>query len=288
MVCLCAAPSLLQPRLARAEEPGPAGSQEAPKTQKGKQLSRRRFEDTAYTLSGGEFSLGLYDLAIGIIDEVTVGTYIAPWFTFPFVDTPVPTAFVKVRDWFHGPVALSLRATGIYISATALAQGLGQGDDVTAAVWILPLEAAVSLEADSRLTQSFSLTWLITQADTSRSSSTSVAGAVTGSQLSLSSLSEYKLTDWFSVTLQARILLAQSNVRARVQAEQGSTAIDADIGLEADYGHVVACVIPGIALRGRHLNFELGLGYGSWWLPIVGLPLPRTGPVPVLNFYVRF
>jgi len=239
-------------------------------------------------LSGGELSIGLYDVQFGIIDELTIGTYIGPWFVFPFFQAPIPTAFVKLRDWFHGPVALSLRATGIYISATALAEGLGQGDDVSAAVVILPLEAAVSLQPDSRLTQSFSLTWLVTQADGSRSSSTSVAGAVSGSQLSLSSLSEYKITDWFSVTLQARILLAQSNVRARVQAEQGSTSIDADIGLDADYGHLVACVIPGIALRGRHLNFELGVGYGSWWLPIVGLPLPSTGPVPVLNFYVRF
>jgi hypothetical protein len=275
-----AAPPTVPPAPPASPAPPPAPKEEPP--------TRHRVEDTAYTLSGGEFSIGLYDLQFGIIDEVTIGTYIGPWFAFPFVQAPIPSAFVKVRDWFHGPVALSLRATGIYISATALAEGLGRGDEVSAAAIILPLEAAVSLEAGSRLNQSFSLTWLITQADGSRSSSTSVAGAVSGSQLSLSSLSEYKIADWFFLTLQARILLAQSNVRARVQAEQGRTSIDADIGLDADYGHLVACVIPGIALRGRHLNFELGVGYGSWWLPIVGLALPTTGPVPVLNFYVRF
>jgi hypothetical protein len=280
-----AAPPAAQalPPPAQAAPPAPEAPPPAPQEE-----PRRRFDDTAYTLSGGQLSIGLYDVQLGIIDEVTIGTYIEPWFVFPFFRAPIPTAFVKVRDWFHGPVALSLRATWIYISATALAEGLGRGDEVSAAVVILPLEAAVSLQAGSRLTQSFSLTWLISQADGSQSSSTSVAGAVSGSQLSLSALSEYKITDWFFLTLQARMLLAQSNVRARVKAEQGSTSIDADIGLDADYGHLVACVIPGIALRGHHLNFELGVGYGSWWLPIVGLPLPSTGPVPVLNFYVRF
>jgi hypothetical protein len=279
VLCACAASLLLPAGLAHAEEPTRA---EEPRP------TRFRFEDTAYTLSGGELSIGLYDVQVGIIDEVTVGTYIAPWFVFPAFQAPIPTLFVKVRDWFHGPVALSLRATGIYVSATALAQGLGGGDDVNAAAIIVPIEAAVSLKADARLTQSFSLTWLITHAAGGGSSSASVAGAVTGTQTSFSALTEYKLTDWFSLTLQAKVLLSQSNVRARVSGEQGSTSIDADVGLAADYGHLVGCVVPGIAIRGSHLNFELGVGYGSWWLPIVALPLPVTTVVPVLNFYVRF
>jgi hypothetical protein len=247
-----------------------------------------RVKDTAYTLSAGEFSVGFFDLEAGLIDELTIGTYIAPWFVFPVLDAPIPTGFVKLRDWFHGPVAGSLRATFIYVSATALSAGLGEGSIIDADAIVVPLEAAASVQLGKRFTQSLALTYVLTHAGGSQASSTSIAGAATASQLSLSALSEFRLTRVFALTLLARVLVARSNLRARVQGTQGSTMIDADIGVSTDYGRLVACVVPGIALHGTHLNFELGLGYGSWWLPIVELPLPFQGPVPELNFYVKF
>jgi hypothetical protein len=252
------------------------------------QPRQRRFEDTAYTLSAGELSIGFFDLQVGTLSELTIGTYIAPWFLFPVLDTPIPTGFVKLRDWIHGPIALSFRATLIYVSATALRAGLGKGDEVNADAIILPLEAATSVDLGPRFTQSFALTYVLTEGSGSQSSSTSIAGAVSARQLTLSALSEYRITRTFSLTLHARVLVARSNLRARIQGSQGATKIDADVGLSTDYGHLVACIVPGIALHGSAVNFELGLGYGSWWLPIVNLPLPFIGPVPEANFYVRF
>lgn len=248
---------------------------------------RHRLKDTAYTLGAGEFSVGLFDLQVGLLDEVTIGTYIAPWLLFPVLDTPIPTAFIKIRDWFHGPVNLSLRATLLYIPPKAL-QTLGGEAKFDAAAINMPIEAAASFELGTRFVQSASLTYVLTQVGASQASTTSIAGALTASQLTLSAVTEYRLTRGFSLTLLARVLVARSNLRARVLATRGSTEIDADVGLSTNYGHVVACLVPGLALRGSHVNFEFGLGYGSWWLPIIELPSPFATPVPEVNFYVVF
>lgn len=247
----------------------------------------RRLRDTAFTLEGGDFSIGLFDLEVGILDELTIGTYVAPWLLFPVLDTPIPTAFIKVRDWFDLPVNFSLRAAMLYIPSAALSK-LGPEGEINAAAINLPIEVAASLELGPRFTQSAALTYVLTQVGANRASTTSIAGALTASQLTLSAMSELRLTRGFSITLLARVLIARSNLRARVLASQGSTEIDADVGLTTNYGHMVACIVPGLALRGSHINFEFGLGYGSWWLPIVDLPLPFAGVVPDMNFYVVF
>jgi hypothetical protein len=75
---------------------------------------------------------------------------------------------------------------------------------------------------------------------------------------------------------------------ANMTISAGGAGDGIDVGLTTNYGHMVACIVPGLALRGSHVNFEFGLGYGSWWLPIVELPLPFAGLVPDMNFNVVF
>jgi hypothetical protein len=78
--------------------------------------------------------------------------------------------------------------------------------------------------------------------------------------------------------------------RARITAHfsEGSTTVDADLGARPRSQEFVACAIPGVAFSWEHVNLHLGLGYGTWWLPIVELPLTTPQIVPDLSFYVRF
>src|ERR1700754_4514856 len=99
-----------------------------------------RTDFTAYTLRRNEFSVGLGNAAYGVIDQLEVGTYVLPWFAFPLLNAPVATGFVKLRDWFDGPLAVSLRATFIYLNATELSSELWKNARTQAGLLVVPLE----------------------------------------------------------------------------------------------------------------------------------------------------
>jgi len=41
---------------------------------------------------------------------------------------------------------------------------------------------------------------------------------------------------------------------------------------------------PGVAFSWEHVNPHLGLGYSTWWLPLVELPLTTPKIIPDLSF----
>src|SRR5688572_489100 len=84
------------------------------------QLTDPRTDYTAYTRAQGQVAAGLFKLELGIIDEITVGTYVPTW--IPFLSVPIPTLYLKARSWWEGPVTLALRGGLVYVNAKALAK----------------------------------------------------------------------------------------------------------------------------------------------------------------------
>ena len=70
-----------------------------------------RVDKTAFTLKSREFSVGLWEAQAGVMRELLVGTYLPTWFAFPILGAPIPSAFLKVRDPFKGPLTLSGRVS---------------------------------------------------------------------------------------------------------------------------------------------------------------------------------
>jgi hypothetical protein len=84
------------------------------------------------------------------------------------------------------------------------------------------------------------------------------------------------------------VLLGSSDIVARATLQRRQTRVVANIGALADDRRVVANVIPGIALSWKNVNLQLGVGYGTNWLPYVAYPTRTSTVVPDVDFYLRF
>jgi hypothetical protein len=251
---------------------------------------RERIDFTAYTLRGQAAQIGIGASAYGVIDELTVGTYVVPWLASPLLGAPMVTAFVKGRDWLRGPVAVSLRAGVVYLNASELSDALSSSDDASARIWMVPLELSGSLLVSPAFTQSLQLTWVHIDVDGESGAEVDVGfgAAAAASSASLSSLSELRVSSVTSLTLRMNVLLGYSNVAIDGQLERNGTQVTADLGEDSDRSDFVANFIPGVAFHWAHVGLHLGVGIGAPWLPIAGIPIHTTTVVPDLDFYVRF
>jgi hypothetical protein len=250
-----------------------------------------RTDFTAYTLRQNEFSVGLGSAAYGLFDQVTIGTYVLPWFAFPWLHAPVATGFIKIRDWFAGPVAVSIRGTFVYLNASALTSELSNRATAHAGLLVVPVELSLSWRMHPMVTQSVQLIWVHAGVGGEKSNDTSVdvglGGASTASSASLSSLTELRLSRVFALTLRCTLLLSLSDIIVRADYERNGTLVHANLGAVSQSG-MVGNVIPGVSFSWSHVNLQLGLGFGTNWLPIVALPTQTVTLVPDADFYVRF
>ncbi|HMI87432.1 MAG TPA: hypothetical protein VK550_25260 [Polyangiaceae bacterium] len=247
-----------------------------------------RVDYTAYTLRPWELSVGPFKAEAGVPGGLMFGTYLPTWAIGPFVDMTIPTGFVKLRDPFGGPVAASARVTVVYFDARSLAADATQNSGSRAGLLVLPIEATISARYQRYVSQSLLFTYVFASAGGKEPSDTSIRGAAGVSNFSISTMLEVRVTQVFSLTLLARVLAHQGNAHVTAQFSEGSTTVDADLGARPRQREFVACAIPGVAFSWEHVNLHLGLGYGTWWLPIVELPLTTPQIIPDLSFYVRF
>lgn len=252
---------------------------------------QERIDLTAYTLQQNEFLLGVGYAAFGVLPPVTIGTYVLPWFAFPFLHSPVATGFVKVRDWFGGPVKFSLRGTFIYLNARELSADLWNVS-TRAQLFITPIELSGSFRIHPMLSQSLQCTWVYLGFGGKMPQATTDIAALGGSShatsLSLSSLTEFRLSQVTALTLRATVLLAYSDFVANADYENNGTHVDARLGAAPDTSGFAGNVVPGIAFSWAHVNLQLGVGFGTNWLPVAMLPTKLTTVVPDFDFYVRF
>jgi hypothetical protein len=251
-----------------------------------------RTDFTAYTLRQSEFLLGPGKAAFGVINQLEIGTYVLPWFAFPLLDAPIATGYVKIRDWFDGPVAVSLRATFVYLNATELSSELWKNARTQAGLLVVPLELSLSWRVNPVWTQSVQLSWVHVGLNGDMpevmSSDIGFGGASTATSGSLSALTELRVSRVTALTLRGTLLLGLSDIVVRADFERRDTRVNARVGADAKYPSVVGNVIPGIAFSWAHVNLHLGVGIGSNWLPIVGIPTRQVTLVPDADFYVRF
>jgi hypothetical protein len=163
---------------------------------------------------------------------------------------------------------------------------------MSAGVLIFPVELSLSWRIAPVVSQSVQLTWVHAAASGETSSDTNVdvglGGASTATSASLSSLTELRLTRVLSLTLRATLLLGMSHIIVNADYERNGTRVIARLGASPRYPSVVGNIIPGVALSWSHVNLQLGVGFGSNWLPIVGIPTQMVTLVPDADLYVRF
>jgi hypothetical protein len=247
----------------------------------------RRIDRTAYTLDQGQVDIGLETFAVAPFDELMIGTYVTTWLLLPYLGLPVPNAFIKVRTPFIGPIVASLRVNAIYLSGASLRSELAAANSANGSLWIVPAELAVSVHPSKRLSESLELMYVGVSGKGSADGSTTIRGTAAATSLTLSSFSEFRLSSTFAVTLLGRLLVHQDATVVQGNASGVGTVVDFNLGVRRRNA-LVACLVPGLEVDVDRVHVDLGLGYGSFWLPILELPLAAYGPVPEGNLYMRF
>lgn len=254
---------------------------------------QERVDFTAYTLRRNEFQIGPGSAAFGVLDQVTIGTYVLPWFAFPLVKAPIATGFLKVRDWFSGPVAISLRGSFAYLDATNLSSKIWEDADTRAGLFVIPIELSGSWRVSRVVSQSLQLSWVHAYVTgdmppRNRNVDIGLGGASTATTGSLSAMTEFRVSRVVALSLRGTLMLGMSDIVVRADFERRDTRVNANLGAEPNYPDVVGNIIPGVAFSWSHLNLHFGVGFGSNWLPIVGVPTRQVTVVPDADFYFRF
>lgn len=241
---------------------------------------------TAHSLNGGELRLGLFEQNVGIHRYVQVGTETLPWLASLFLRSVAPNVNVKLGLVRSKPFDLSLRGAVYYAYLAAEhSDAAGRGD-----LWLLP----VSLYTSSRLLPWLSVhteatfTWLAAGAKVDVEE-LSVRGTGISNSLQLGAMLEARVNPVVAVTLRGRLqpYTSPTVVRSR-SGEADSFQLDADAKLSSNLSHVPLNVIAGLALSWKNVNLQFGMGFGNYFIPSFGVPIPGARLVPDGSFFVRF
>jgi hypothetical protein len=251
------------------------------------QLKEPRPDYTAYTRPQGRVAASLFKVELAALDEIMVGTYVPPWFAFPFLKVPIPSVYVKARSWWEGPLTISLRGSFVYVDAKALAQLAD--DEVTAGAIVLGGELAFSYRFDER----FSLT-LAAFSNTVHASgggsdqATSIEGASTADTSAMHVFGEWRLSRVFALTLLSQILIYQSPFDTTAESEGPGYSVEGDISVESSAEQSRLNVVPGVSFSWERWELHAGVGYGVFFLPVLGVATKKAWPVVDLGFAYKF
>jgi len=250
------------------------------------QLDNPRTDYTAYTRPQGTLAVGPTKVEHGIIDEVMVGTYPLPWLAFPWLKVPVPTGYLKLRTSWFDPVTVSLRGGLAYIDAKAIAKLADDSADASALSETADL--TVSYQIDERLTLSLGFDYAhLSAVGSGAEATTSVEGAGTSHTYSTRLFGEYRFNRVFALTLLARALIYQSPIDTTSTTESEIVTVESNLSAETTEQRHFS-IVPGVSFVWKNWELSGGVGYGVFYLPILGLATAKRWPILDLNVAYRF
>ena len=236
-----------------------------------------RTDYTAYTRGAGRASVGPFKLEFGLIDQVTVGTYLPLWFTSPVLGVPVPNAYLKIGQSWGDSVAVATRAGFTFIDGEGVAYLADQNTSASAALYAVEVDGTVRVAP--RISLSLGVDYNHVQAvGETEQLATSIEGASTADTWAARLLGEWHLSDVFALNLMVRTLIYQSPLNADFDSDSEVVSVQGDLSGESSRRRRMS-VVPGLSYEGEHWEFTLGVGYGVAYLPVVGLPTTKAWPV---------
>jgi hypothetical protein len=250
------------------------------------QLDNPRTDFTAYTRPKGRMAVGPIKVEHGIIDEVMVGTYVPPWFAFPVLKVPVPTLYAKLRTPTFSNFTLAIRADAAYIDGKAIAELADEEASASAVSTTAEIDA--SYRIDERFTVSLGLDYAKLRAvGETADEAASVEGASTAHTYSTRAFGEWRLTRVFAVTLLFRYLLYQSPISADSTSESDAVTVEGDLSAESTLQKHFS-ITPGASFVWERWELSAGVGYGVFYLPILGLASAKNWPLVDFAVAYRF
>jgi hypothetical protein len=245
-------------------------------------------DDTAYTLRQGEFQLGVLFQHIGVLPRVQLDFVLAGYMLGAFTDVFLPNLSAKLRIFDLGQVSFGASVGLAYARFRPSSPETGTRADLA----IVPASLYLSWRPARAFIGSidFSGTWVKSLAGTDDvATSDELQGAATVSSFSTGANLIFPLTRVFALTVGGRVLLYQTPVTV-----SSNTRVDSHTNVELN-GEVTVenadfawQVVPGAFFSWGTFNLRAGLGYGSFFLPRLGLVVPKKTIVPELEASFRF
>jgi hypothetical protein len=242
-------------------------------------------DESAYTLRQTDLRVGIWKVQYGIVDSITAGSYIWPWFL------RVSNLHAKWRYWHDETWALSV-FTGFYHLDTKNLSAVDE-DTGNAVITVLPFELAASYRFNDRYTLTFAPVWTSVLVKGSLGND-DLQGAGEGAvnNFQLTATFEWRWSRVTALLFHGRYLLAQ---RAYVQGDVVLTP-DEFTTIEVH----AAAQDDGVQFRGagslttsfvfswETFNLRAGLALGHYNVPGVNFVLGQPLVVPDLDVYWIF
>ncbi|HWP08186.1 MAG TPA: hypothetical protein VNN72_20730 [Polyangiaceae bacterium] len=250
------------------------------------QLENPRTDYAAYTRPKGRMAVGPFKVEHGIIDEIMVGTHPLPWFAFPFLGVPIPNGYLKLRTSWFEPLTFSVRGGLTYIDAKALAELADDSAEASA------LSVTSDFTASWKINEKFSLSAgfdyaHISAIGSSKDEAANIEGASTADTYSVRLFGEWRFTRVFAMTLLTRYLIYQSPIDTSSSTETDAVSVDTDLSAESTEQRHFS-IVPGVSFAWEHWELSGGVGYGIFYLPMLGLATAKRWPILDLSFAYRF
>jgi hypothetical protein len=245
-------------------------------------------DNTAYTLRQGEFQLGVLFQHIGIVPRVQLDFVLAGYMLGAFTDVFLPNLSAKVRIFDIGKVSFGASAGLAYARFRPSSPETGTRADLA----IVPASLNLSWRPSRAFIGSIDLsgTWVKSLAGTDDiATSDQLQGAATVSSFSAGTNLIFPLTRVFAVYVGGRLLLHQTPVRVSSNTRVDShTTVEVNGEVKVENADFAWQVVPGVFFSWGTFNLRAGLGYGSFFLPRLGLVVPKKTIVPELEASFRF
>jgi hypothetical protein len=245
----------------------------------GSEERTRLHERTAFTLEGGDLQLGLLSIEYGVFDRFAIGIDPPAWAARAVLPIWVPNLHAEIGFIQSQTFALSLKVAGYFADIGT--------DDAPGTLLALPLSVFASTELAPRWWLHGEGTYLFADASgTGDFDDADLNGAVTARSAQLAATLELQLGRVVSLTLLGRYQFYTGPLLF-----EGTTQPDAftSVRLEGEMAPHVEHpwqVIPGVAFSWTHVRLMVGVGYGNYFIPGIGIAMPDRSVVPDLSFAV--
>jgi hypothetical protein len=220
----------------------------------------RLLDTTAYSLYRREARLGLMKLSYGIIDQLQVTTYTAPWILGALFEDVAPNLELKSTVYNRRRLALSVSAG--FLTGTVL-----QPDNTKIRYFLVPVAAAASVRINSDVSTHVGVRYTVVNGDAqTQPEGTAVEGTLVVDFLQLWGMAEWRLSRVVAFTFTVRWVPHVSNIGLDGTVDAGNPAITA--GLQGDLSALrnAFAVIPGFVFSWERANIRLGVGYNDFFV----------------------
>jgi hypothetical protein len=239
------------------------------------------------TLGHLEVAAGPLRLALGLFDRLQIGTY-PPGYALGVVmpGSFVASAFAKVRIFQHDEWSASVR--------TALFHGrLGQvgKERVRLRGWLWPTRLVLATEWNREFATSLELTgvYAALNGETSVNTTGELRGIAMARALHAGFIPRLRLHRWLTVFLRNRMLVGHWPVVIRADSQFSDTT-RASIDARANAAELTSgfASVAGLHLHWPFLSITVAGGYGTWFIPLIDLPIGDARWIAEFDIYFRF